>query len=53
MKRNMPKGVSPGQANVEQEIVDSSESEVDLMEGVNDVMNNVFETTIVNLMVRD
>ena len=35
----MPKGVTPGQANVEQEDVDSSESEDDLMEGVDD---NVF-----------
>ena len=40
----MPKGVSPGQANVEQEDVDSSESEDDLMEDVDDVMNSVFGT---------
>ena len=41
---NMPKGVSPGQANVEQEDVDTSESEDDLMEDVDDVMNSVFGT---------
>ena len=40
----MPKGVSPGQANVEQEDVDSSESEDDLTEDVDDVMNSVFGT---------
>ena len=37
---DMPKGVSPGQANVEQEDnVDSCESEDDLIEEVDDVMN--------------
>lgn len=42
---NMPRGVSPGQANVEQEDMDSSDSEDDLMEDVDDVMNNVFGTS--------
>ena len=40
----MPRGVSPGQANVEQEDVDSSDSEDDLMEDVDDIMN-VFGTS--------
>ena len=41
----MPKGVSPGQANVEQEDnVDSCESEDELIEEVDDVINNVFGT---------
>ena len=43
---NMPKGVSPGQANVEQEDnVDSCESEDDLIEEVDDVINDVFGTS--------
>ena len=40
----MPKGVSPGQANVKQEDVDGSESEDDLTEDVDDVMNSVLGT---------
>ena len=41
----MPKGVSPGQANVEQEDnVDGCESEDDLIE-VDDVINDVFGTS--------
>ena len=41
----MPRGVSPGQANVEQKDMDSSDSEDDLMGDVDDVMNNVFGTS--------
>ena len=42
---NMPKGVSPGQANVKQKDMDSSDLEDDLMEDVDDVMNDVFGTS--------
>ena len=43
---NMPKGVSPGQANVKQEDnVDSCESEADLLEEVDDVINEIFGTS--------
>ena len=47
----MPRGVSPGQANVEQEDMGCSDLEDDLMEDVDDVMNDIYGTTIVNLMV--
>ena len=41
----MPKGVSPGQASAEQEDIDSSESEDDLTNVVDDVINNIFGAT--------